>query len=56
MIAQHVSLNNLFAGDDPVANTDIRIVVKKTGTVNQSRIYLGDIADIHASGFLKEAT
>lgn len=54
MIVQSIWLNRLFAGDEPIINTDIRIIIKETGVVTQSNVFLGDIADIHASGFLKE--
>ncbi len=48
-------LNILFAEDTQLANDAIKIVVKETSQVKQSQVYLGDISDIHARGFLKEA-
>ena len=45
----------LFADDDPALNSDIRITIKETNLVKQSKVFLGDISDIQANGFLKEA-
>lgn len=45
----------LYAQKISSSGTQIKIAVKETSQVNQDDIYLGDIADIHASDFLKEA-
>ncbi|MBU1196498.1 MAG: flagellar basal body P-ring formation chaperone FlgA [Proteobacteria bacterium] len=45
----------LYAQEGPSSAAQIKITVKETSQVNQDDIYLGDIADIHASDFLKEA-
>ncbi|SDT85762.1 flagella basal body P-ring formation protein FlgA [Desulfobacula phenolica] len=48
----------LFANndnDENLLNSDIRITIKETNLVKQSQVFLGDISEIQANGFLKEA-
>lgn len=52
---QHLCLYSLFAEDNQVFESSIKIMVKETSLVKQSHIFLGDIADINANGFLKES-
>ncbi|MCD4677894.1 MAG: flagellar basal body P-ring formation chaperone FlgA [Desulfobacula sp.] len=55
MIVQYIWLNSLFADDDQVFQDNIKITIKETSLVKKSHVFLGDISDIHANGFLKEA-
>jgi flagella basal body P-ring formation protein FlgA len=57
MAFQPVWTGCLFAAadDEQLLNSDIRITIKETSLVKQSRVFLGDISDIQANGFLKEA-
>ncbi len=48
-------LNLVFAGDDLVSQTQIKIIVKETSQINQAHIFLGQIATIYATDFLKES-
>ncbi|OGR20684.1 MAG: flagella basal body P-ring formation protein FlgA [Desulfobacula sp. RIFOXYA12_FULL_46_16] len=47
-------LTDLLAGVGPKSQVGIEITVKETSMVQSSRIFLQDIADIKADGFLKE--
>ncbi|MCP3874234.1 MAG: flagellar basal body P-ring formation protein FlgA [Desulfobacteraceae bacterium] len=49
------ALSILFAQGTPLPKQEIKIVIKETNHVNNPRIYLRDISEIHANGFLKEA-
>jgi len=55
MIVQQMWLNCLFAGNDQVLETSIKIIVKDTSLVKGTQVLLGDISKIYANGFLKEA-
>ena len=55
MVVQQVGLNDLFAKDNPKLDNSITIVINETSLVKQAHVYLGDISNIIANGFLKEA-
>lgn len=46
---------DLWAEDGDKGENRIEIIIKETGMVQSDHIFLGDIADIRAHGFLKEA-
>ncbi|MBU1340928.1 MAG: flagellar basal body P-ring formation chaperone FlgA [Proteobacteria bacterium] len=45
----------LMADDGQRPNGDIKIIIKETNLVKKSDVLLGDISEIQANGFLKEA-
>jgi flagella basal body P-ring formation protein FlgA len=55
MIVQQAWLNGLFADDNQVLESRIKIIVKETNLVKKPHVFFKDIADIQANGFLKEA-
>jgi flagella basal body P-ring formation protein FlgA len=55
MLVQHTGANSLFAADGPVGKSRIKIIINETSLVKGSHVFLGDISDIDATGFLKEA-
>lgn len=55
MVVQQVGLNDLFAKDNPAPDSSITIVINETSLVKQAHVFLGDISNIIANGFLKEA-
>ena len=54
-VVQQVLLNCLFAENDPLLKTNVKISVQENSFVTSSHIFLGDISDISAGGILKEA-
>ncbi|MCD4722826.1 MAG: flagellar basal body P-ring formation chaperone FlgA [Desulfobacula sp.] len=55
ILIQHLCPYSLFAEENQAFKSSIKIIVKETSLVKQSHIFLGDIADINANRFLKEA-
>lgn len=55
ILVQHSGLNCLFAEDAVSIGDDIKIIVRENSFVKLSRVFLGDVSEIQASGILKEA-
>lgn len=49
-----VRLNTLLADETQISQGNIRIVIRETSSVTQSHVFLGDISDIKANGFIKD--